>query len=203
MIDEVGVEPAGEREVGVIDGALVFWFVATTIRYLFFTEIDDACLMPVTDPLLAIFGVYLIIRHGVLRGPSRRDLAVVVAIVVFIAGWFNWGRDLGITSRFLRSRSEYEDIVARYRGDPELEALYPVDVDRSGPTRVAISWGGFLDNWGGMVHDPTGEVMRANEIVIDGDNWNDPDLLLIRDLFGGKLVYARHIWGDWYYCGFT
>jgi hypothetical protein len=45
----------------------------------------------------------------------------------------------------------------------------------------------MLDNWFGIVYDPTGIVLTEKG----------------RLLFGGDLVRAERLWKDWYYCGFT
>lgn len=53
------------------------------------------------------------------------------------------------------------------------------------------------------MYDPTGEVLKANRFKADWSNWNDPELASVKDLFGGDLRQARHLWGSWYYCAFT
>jgi hypothetical protein len=61
------------------------------------------------------------------------------------------------------------------------------EVDQGPPVRVAFVWGGILDNWQGIVYDPTGVVLTEKGHL----------------LFGGDLIHARHLWKDWYYCAFT
>lgn len=77
-------------------------------------------------------------------------------------------------------------------------------VDPGPPVRVAVSWGGILDNWRGLVHDPTGEAMKAKRLDLETwSNRGDPDDASVAGLFGGTLVRARHLEGDWYLCWFT
>ncbi len=76
-------------------------------------------------------------------------------------------------------------------------------IDAGPPVRVALIWAGFLDNWVGIIYDPTGEVLKSNDLKRDYSNWNDPKLAPVKELFGGDMQSAEHLWGDWYFCGFT
>jgi hypothetical protein len=59
---------------------------------------------------------------------------------------------------------------------------------------------GFLDNWSGIVFDPTGAVMQADGWDAAG-KFRAPDA--ITKLFGGDIVSCSHILGDYYRCSFT
>ena len=73
-------------------------------------------------------------------------------------------------------------------------------VDYGSPRRVAFEPSGFLDNWSGIVWDPTHEVMLANGFDRAG-HFYAPER--ITKLFGGDLVGCRRLGGDWYDCSFT
>jgi len=72
-------------------------------------------------------------------------------------------------------------------------------VDASG--RIAFEPGGFLDNWSGIVWDPTGQVELARGFDPHTGRFYAPDR--ITKLFGGDLVSCRKLWPDWYDCSFT
>ena len=61
----------------------------------------------------------------------------------------------------------------------------------------------MVDNWVGLVYDPSGAVMKANEFKRDWSNWNDPNLRTIKGLFHGDLFRAKKLKGHWYICSFT
>ncbi|MEZ5300845.1 MAG: hypothetical protein R3F11_09365 [Verrucomicrobiales bacterium] len=110
---------------------------------------------------------------------------------------------LGVYQRAWRNHGEYAEIAAEAARDPAAAAQHKgVEVDAGPPVRVAFSSGGLLDNWHGIVHDPSGAVLDAN---LPPGVWEtvDPAAREARAFFGGTLVRARHLWGDWYYCQFT
>jgi hypothetical protein len=74
------------------------------------------------------------------------------------------------------------------------------NVDLGPPVRVAFHPEGMLDNWSGIIFDPTGEVMQADGFDARG-NFVAPER--ITKLFGGDLVGCRHLWRDYYRCSFT
>ena len=74
-------------------------------------------------------------------------------------------------------------------------------VDAGPPVRIAFMTSpGFLDNWSGIVFDPTGKVMLADGWDASG-KFRAPEA--ITKLFDGDLVSCRHLWGDYYRCSFT
>ena len=60
-------------------------------------------------------------------------------------------------------------------------------IDKGPPIRIGFVWDGILDNWHGIVYEPTGIVLTKR-----GER-----------LFGGDLIYAKRLYEDWYYCAFT
>lgn len=69
------------------------------------------------------------------------------------------------------------------------------------PVRVAFDLGGgFLDNWHGLVFDPSGVVenARTNMTTLVRDPPGSPT-----KLFGGDIVWCRREKGDFFHCRFT
>lgn len=108
--------------------------------------------------------------------------------------------------RFMTRRAAYERIVAEaertravsYCGEREGISF---KVDARPPVRVAFLLpGGTIDDWEGVIYDPTGEVLKAQ-------GWTRPGKLSapagVRELFGGDLVTCRHAGGRYYRCWFT
>jgi hypothetical protein len=69
------------------------------------------------------------------------------------------------------------------------------------PVRVAFDLGGgFLDNWHGLVFDPSGVVENARTDMrsLEPDPPDSPTRL-----FGGDIVWCRREKGDFFHCRFT
>jgi hypothetical protein len=122
----------------------------------------------------------------------------------------DYGDDLRFRWRFARLEDRYEAIIAEVQGKGEVDQGWrkvgAIDyiVDAGPPVRVAFRQdGGILDNWEGVVYDPSGSVLLARQFKRDWSNWHDPALLHVKKLFGGDLVYCRPIKGHFYRCWFT
>jgi hypothetical protein len=84
------------------------------------------------------------------------------------------------------------------------ERKYNCHIEPRLPLRVAfVEPGGILDNWIGIVYDPTGVVLKSRQFKEDWSNWNAPALGEIKRLFGGDLRWAEPLGGPWYRCTFT
>ena len=72
--------------------------------------------------------------------------------------------------------------------------------------RVSFSWDGIIDNWHGIVYDPSGKIMRCNEsdprFPDNGIKDND-ELSKLRMILGGLLYKVDRLGGHWYLCWFT
>jgi len=163
--------------------------------------------------LLDIFGLFLLLEWllSAWRGPARSRrfaMACVMAASMYALNFTSLPRLPTIYGRFLWNLPSYQNVVAeveRLRRYPGTQAYEGHDciVDPGPPLRVAFVWGGIIDNWVGIVYDPTGEVLKANEFRADWSNWDDPRLAPVKGLFGGDLRSTRHLFGPWYYCTFT
>jgi len=133
-----------------------------------------------------------------LAAPVMLGLAIAVASPVLEVG-----RDTGTWTRLVLNRSHYDAIVKKVSDPPRELGTYPpfekdngveYIVDNGPPVRVAFNPDGILDNWSGIVFDPTGQVMMADRIATPEH---------ITKLFGGDLVGCRHLSGHYYECSFT
>lgn len=131
-------------------------------------------------------------------------VVLLASTVLFMAT----GQSLGTSAKLLIMRSHYEDIIAEAARHPKEDegaifkeyatAFY---IDYGPPIRAAFPSGfRFLDNWNGIVYDPTGDVMLADGWDNQG-NWRAPER--ITKLFDGDIVSCRPLWGDYYHCSFT
>jgi len=144
--------------------------------------------------LIAVWLVSRVIAHLWTAPGLRLGLAVGIAVPLMFACEIG-SRDIGTYAYLLRHHSAYQRVLEHVRRSPGRAAgtfdgvEYRVEI---GPTRVIFPWpGGLLDNWYGVVHDPSGGVTRA------------PQDEAIRELFGGDIIGVRHLWGPWYLCSFT
>lgn len=147
----------------------------------------------------------------------RRVIAALAAPAMMLGtillGWpaFAAGGYSGTWSRLMVNRGHYETIIAKARNgerSPSSTSAFEEDggveyiVDQGPPVRVAFNPEGlFLDNWSGIIFDPTGDVMRADGFDPKTGEFAAPDQ--VTKLFGGDLVGCRRIWRDYYRCHFT
>ena len=118
---------------------------------------------------------------------------VLFVAMVLLASPLVWlGLAAGDLARLAVNRDLYETIIAENRTTTRAVSSEDRDdvryrVDAGPPIRVAFNPEGLLNNWSGIVFDPTGEVMLADGL----------------DLFGGNLVGCRHLWDSYYKCSFS
>ncbi|HEY2377944.1 MAG TPA: hypothetical protein VGH98_18365 [Gemmatimonadaceae bacterium] len=169
-------------------------------------------------PLYALAGVALLVVAALRARAGARDARAAIALILLagIGLWFGEARIAWIGDEwvfklhFARMRAEYERIVAEVQrqpaGDTTSEgALHGVryQIDRGPPMRVAfLQPGGMLDNWEGVVYDPTGAVASATgwQQGVAGRFSAPPN---VRVLFGGDLVGCERIENAFYRCWFT
>jgi hypothetical protein len=145
---------------------------------------------------LAVRGV----RHGAARSAALSLGALLVLGVVFGL----YGARIGTLTKFYTLRPRYEAVVTAIKAGQRPATRVHYQVDERPPLRVAFPWpGGILDNWCGVVYDPTGLVKKARLFKPDLTNLGDPSLSDVRSLFGGDLCFCEPLGGDWYFCCFT
>ena len=191
---------------------VVIWCLCILIRCLFWYEISNLLWITIIwiDMLLLFFGIFLAVASLILlyrRRSRRKNTVFAILITAFIViRWITpYGQYSGIYFRFWRNSYQYEQVVNEIiKGTPEEECRpRPYRIDKGPPMRVAFLWGGIVDNWNGIIYDPTGYVLKANQLKRDFSNWDDPEMYPVRMLFGGELYYAKHLGGNWYFCLFT
>ena len=130
-----------------------------------------------------------------------------MAVVLLAWPSFTAGILTGELSRLFINLPRYEAIISKTQtsadqGGSDFRDTRGIRyiVDRGPPVRVAFNPEGLLDNWSGIIFDPTGEVMLADGFDQDG-NFSAPDH--VTKLFGGDLVGCRHLWRHYYSCSFT
>jgi hypothetical protein len=130
-------------------------------------------------------------------------LACTLALAWPLLGAGSFG---GSLSRLLMNQRQYEAIIRKAQSHPRPDwfakdegVTYSVDVGP--PVRVAFNPAGMLDNWSGIIYDPTGDIMLAKGFDPKSGQFFAPDR--ITKLFNGDLVGCRHLWGSYYDCSFT
>ena len=197
----------------------IIWF-AILLAYCLFCHEIKAALWILELPLfgaivlggLALGILWLVTAFRNRSRPRARLTSVLWAIAcsaaVYAVVFTPYPHLLGAYFKLYRNVDRYEAVVARV----EATLPYPIEkteqepdftVDKGPPVRVAFPWYGLTDNWCGVVYDPTGQVLKAQQFKSDWSNWNDPALRDVKRLFGGDLRTARRLWKDWYFCSFT
>jgi hypothetical protein len=194
----------------MILGWLALWVVVATLGNLFRYDRDDAFgLLDIAGRFVLWSAFAAILIASVWRAIKRRGegMSVLMILAVASAGmvFLLDGRPLALRFRFLVHKGRYEAAVREIlagrapRGDTDRYT-----VDPGPPVRVAFHWpGGILDNWNGVVYDPTGLVLKARLLRSDLSNLHAPEFREFVGLFDGNLCYCEPLGGDWYFCGFT
>lgn len=207
-----------------------FWFFLTILVCIFMaaaiSEWDGALgflLFLIGAPIVIcafVVGVLVFVWHG-LKGAlpplaltaRLRTVAAVpalAAITVLLApASCAAGHRAGMWSHFLAHRTRYDHIVAKIqRSAPPNATRWRTDesgveylADVGPPVRIAFDADGLIDNWTGIIFDPTGEVMFARGFDPVTGEFFAPER--ITKLFGGDLVGCRPLTGSYYYCSFT
>jgi hypothetical protein len=168
--------------------------------------------------VFALLGLVLVIV-ALIRLPRRTALACTTLVIVGGIGLYyshgaiaDWGAGHYTAWRYARERPRYDAVVADVlagtagvlptHGWAEGRGI-DYAVDSGPPLRVAfLQPGGILDNWEGVVYDPTGRVATATgwRHGTPGQYTAEPDVLRV---FGGDLVLCRWIEAHYYRCWFT
>jgi hypothetical protein len=149
-----------------------------------------------------------------LRRPQRRravavELAAMVVVAVAFLPTARMGAWLTATIRFRLQRPRYERLIAELSSVPSDRREHRWHgiryiAEQGPPLRVAFPWpGGILDNWCGVVYDPTKLVLQANNFTGDWEKWRQqvPGEVIV--LFGGDMLHCNEIDPPFYYCCFT
>jgi hypothetical protein len=198
------------------------WCAAGFLLGFFYRELK-ASFLPIAGPVcfIWVFAGLLILAESVWTAvasgrPNRAVIAFFTFLLLGIGFCINWrdlaeyGDTIRFQWRFRGLESHYSAIIGRLRNREkpvqgwQKEESIDYYVENGSPLRVVFRQpGGILDNWQGVVYDPSGSVLRAREFKPDWSNWDDPSLAQIRSLFGGDLCKCVHVKGHFYRCWFT
>jgi hypothetical protein len=162
---------------------------------------------------LVLFG--LSFRAGIRQRWPRVLVATAAGLPLAAAAlWFahtplaRAGDEFQFRRRFQALRPEYVRIAAQlvaHRRPPQRGEVRGISflVDTGPPVRIAFPQpGGILDNWEGVVYDPTDAVRTATGWR-DGTPGNYSASPEAVNLFGGALVACKPLPEHFYRCWFT
>jgi hypothetical protein len=154
---------------------------------------------------------FAVIRKNAIAGAVAVSF-VLIGIALFycepVLG--AWGNAQIEAYRFRRDLPTYTKIIQKSESDPNIHELSGTEgnveykLDLGPPIRVGFPQpGGLLDNWEGVVYDPTGEVEKARGWVYESGRQEFTAPENVVRLFGGDIVSCVHIEGNFYRCWFT
>jgi hypothetical protein len=177
------------------------WIVCILVYFVYYFDMS-----PFLTLLLNLVALLVFLSLGItgtifgIMQRSRILLAVTLAMgtISILGGLTPFGTTFSAWCKLSREKEKYQVVIDKLAAGADKTSVgHSVIVD-DGPTlRVAFVWDGLIDNWYGAIYDPSGEVMKANTRKSSGSSSR------VRQLFGGELIRARHLGGDWYFCGFT
>lgn len=214
----VGPDPGkdGGAPGARLAGILRYPFVILTVLWFFGVILVDVFEKDLWELFFALLVPWGFVGGGIIFALtiarlhmrlSAGRIEALTAIGIIMAGLithFGAGRYLSMDVRFLIAKPYYErrlaDVLSGGFADQHVGVA-----SREPGGRVAFYWkkGFGPDNWVGLVYDPTGEVMRAVNFLLNPSATFDPVQDKVRDLFGGELYATRHLTGDWFICWFT
>lgn len=163
-------------------------------------------------PLFAVLCIVVLVTLiGLLRAWHKQrigrrawlgplSLLLAMALVVPTLRGTEYVRDLvlfSVVQDWTTERLEQSPQPGAMDGPLGIEVI----VEAGPPVRMAfVTDPGFLDNWSGIVFDPTGVVMQADGWDAKGKFRAPPP---VTQLFGGDIVACNHLSGDYYQCAFT
>lgn len=174
----------------------------------------------VLDAIWLVVGVVLLVASAALTASrARRREAAPAFLLLAVAGAGVWlggsrlewyGTHWLMRTRFEHRLPGYRLAVATLQKQPQSAGWHhdgragDFVVDSGPPLRVAFPWpGGMLDNWQGIVYDPSGVVLQAGQFRSDWSNFEDPALQRVKRMFGGDMHHCEAMGGPWYFCQFT
>lgn len=204
--------------------AAIAWAVSLALLMLAISILDPI-LWIMFAPMVMLIGsaglLILLTALAATRSPQGWiGVGTIVVVCLYFLINFDWfvsvGDGIVFQRNFARMEERYLEIIAVAQRDQNVpmneegctaqQYVYWVDepfsyvVDRGPPIRVAFPQGGIIDNWNGVVYDPTGIVKSATGWA---ENYQYTATLEAKTLFGGDLVYCEHVKDAFYRCWFT
>jgi hypothetical protein len=168
-------------------GALIAFVMFQLARFqsdLLVATVAGVCAVLIGLGALAVASVVAI------RAPGVRTIVLVLVLVAAGVGWWRLPvHRVGAWVRAFREEPQYLAVIAEIEAGntPACIAAARCYFEPGPPRRVGFVWSRILDNWVGVIHDPSGTVT---------------DVERQRKLFGGDLVAVDHLFGAWYFCVF-
>jgi hypothetical protein len=190
-------------------GLIIVWTMLALLLDVFWIDLYDrlwviALLLPMTLWLgLAVLAGFIAVR-GFQERIWAMSIGLLLALAMAGAVQGSVGGRIGLLARFYALRPSYQEIIEAIEAGIDRPGEPRHLVEKGPPLRVAFPWpGGLLDNWCGVVYDPSGLVMKAKRFRPDLSNFGDPTLQDVKKLFGGDLRSCEPLGGPWYFCCFT
>ena len=188
------------------------------LRFLFHHDLIISLwiLVFVIDMVIIGLAVISIVQLIITIRKKRNRFAGICLTALLTIGGISYGtdliKDLGLKLRFYRFKSAYSEIVEKVKSETRPQKGNHLGIEYESETdpvlRVTFPWAGIVDNWYGIIYDPSGKIMRYNESdpKFPGQGPEvpkDKELSQIRMVFGGLLYKAEHLGNYWYLCWFT
>jgi hypothetical protein len=205
--------------------SLTVWATCAFLYSAYEEEIGEALWLMAALPFLALlvaaagfilWSLFALFRDRLRSLPAYMTLAVIaVTMICFqqeLPAKIRWKFDLTPQQRRIASLPKYQRHIDALNRLPKYRTREYCrkndcsidDSIRDGVLRVSfIERAGILDNYTAIVYDPSGFVMRANELKSDLSTTGDYQLFRVKRLFGGDLFWAEPLGENWYRCGFT
>ena len=206
----------------LFSGILILLIIS---RFLFHTEMYNNLWVAIR--LIDAFIIYLSVsccyKLTKLILHNRHPMTIVSLVGLLFVGVISYGTnfttDLGDKLRFNRYKKEYVEIIDKIKLN-EISAKgkfegVNYDSETNKVTRVSFSWGGIIDNWKGIVYDPTNELSKIAENngihinYIKGKSLTPAEKQHIKEttelkiIFGGVIYKVTKMRDNWYLCWFT
>ena len=189
------------------------------LRFLFhhYLIINLWILVWAIDAIIIGLGLISVIQLIIILRKKRNRFAAILLCALLTICSISYGtdliKDLGLKLRFYRLKPAYSEIIKKAKSETEPQKGTHLGIRYESETdpvfRVSFSWGGIIDNWYGIIYDPSGKIMRVNESDPRFQS-QDPDapkvdkeLYKIWMVFGGVLYKAERLGDHWYLCWFT
>ena len=188
------------------------------LRFLFHHDliINLWILVWAIDAVIIGLGLISVIQLIIILRKKRNLSAAILLCALLAIGGISYGtdliKDLGLRLRFQRLKPAYSEIIEKLSSGkiPNQGTYHEIRYEsETDPVfRVSFSWAGIVDNWYGIIYDPSDKIMRVNESDPfksrdPGSPKVDKELEKIRMVFGGLLYKAERLGDHWYLCWFT
>ncbi|WP_137886532.1 hypothetical protein [Pseudomonas sp. 2FE] len=143
--------------------------------------------------ILGLFGILIFVASLFIIIKSRSRASTLAALITCTA-WIVWLLApldlLGVYAKFWLERPQYELAVAEVVAgkQPDCVTSKFCQYESGSPVPLAFPWEGIIDNWIGIVYDPSGDVQDAERF---------------KNIFGGDLLECNHLSGPFFLCSFT